>query len=127
MPQAMASGTGSPRSTANLVITILPSAITMPQDRSMPAVRMIRVWPMAITPTTITCCRISEKFWPLKNCSVVAPKKAQAMINAMNGPSWLIGGNRCFQEVFMAGPWWVAGMRRACGGPAWEPGSPIQA
>ena len=44
------------------VITMPPSAITMPQDRSMPAVRMISVWPIAITPTTITCCRISDKF-----------------------------------------------------------------
>ena len=50
MPQRMASGAGRPRSAANLVITMPPSAITMPHDRSMPAVRMISVWPMAITP-----------------------------------------------------------------------------
>ena len=72
MPHRMASGAGRPRSAANLVITMLPSAITMPHDRSMPAVRMISVWPMAMTPTTITCCRISEKFSPLKKRSVVA-------------------------------------------------------
>jgi hypothetical protein len=61
-----------------LVMTMLPSAMTMPQDRSMPAVRMISVWPMAMTPTTITCCRISEKFSPVKKRSVVVPKIAQA-------------------------------------------------
>ena len=44
-----------PRSTANLVITMEPSAITMPHDRSMPAVRTISVCPMAITATTIVC------------------------------------------------------------------------
>ena len=78
MPQAIASGAGSPSSAANLVITMPPSAITMPQDRSMPAVRMIRVWPIAITPTTITCCRISEKFSPVRKRSLCAAKKAHA-------------------------------------------------
>ena len=93
MPHRMASGAGTPRSAANFVITMLPSAMTMPQDRSMPAVRMISVCPMAMTPTTITCCRISEKFSPLKKRSVVAPKIAQAMISAMKGPSWPMGGS----------------------------------
>ena len=59
----------------------------------MPAVRMISVWPMAMTPTTITCCRISEKFSPVKKRSVVVPKIAQATASAMKGPSWPMGGS----------------------------------
>src|SRR5262245_609187 len=67
-------------------MTIDPSAITIPQDRSMPAVRMTIVWPMAITPTTITCCRISEMFGPVRNRSVWNAKNTQARRSARIGP-----------------------------------------
>ena len=52
---------------AKLVIRTPDSAITMPLDRSMPVVRMTSVWPIASTPTTITCCRIREKLGPERN------------------------------------------------------------
>ena len=68
-PSRIASTGGTPESTASLVITIEPSAITVPHDRSMPAVRMISVWPMASVPTTITCWMISEKFVGSRNRS----------------------------------------------------------
>ena len=93
MPHRIASGAGSPMSAASLVITMPPSAMTMPHDRSMPAVRMISVWPIAITPTTITCCRISEKFSPLRKRSVCVAKKTQASSSAMKGPSVPSGGS----------------------------------
>ena len=99
MPSRMASGAGMPKSSATLVMTIEPSAMTMPHDRSMPAVRMISVWPMAITPTTMTCCRISAKLAPLKKLSVVSPKMVQAIARAMKGPSWLTGGSLSFKVV----------------------------
>ncbi len=103
MPQRMAIGAGRPRSAANLVITMLPSAMIMPQDRSMPAVRMISVWPIAIMPTTITCCRISEKFSPREEpVGAWKPKMAQAMSSAMAGPSVPIGGSLLF-SVFTDG------------------------
>ena len=60
----------------------------------MPAVRMISVWPIASTPTTITCCRISEKFWPVRKRSLCEAKKTHASSSAMNGPSVDTGG-RC--------------------------------
>jgi hypothetical protein len=75
-----------PESTANFVITIEPSAMTIPHDRSIPAVRMTSVWPIAITPTTMTCCRISEKFWPVRKRSVCDAKKMQAASSASSGP-----------------------------------------
>src|SRR5262249_39199172 len=83
-----------PRSTANFVITIEPSAMIIPQDRSIPAVRMTSVCPMATTPTTITCCRISEKFCPARKRSDWYAKNAQASASAMNGPKVATGG-RC--------------------------------
>ena len=63
-----------------------PSAITIPQDKSMPAVKIIKVWPMASTPTTMTCCMISERFWPLKNRSDWVAKKVQVASRASQGP-----------------------------------------
>ena len=47
---------------------------------------------MARTPTTMTCCRISEKFWPVRNRSLCVAKKAHARRSAMNGPSAASGG-----------------------------------
>ena len=67
MPSRIASTGGTPESTASLVMTIEPSAIAVPHDRSMPAVRMISVWPIASVPTTITCWMISEKFVGSRN------------------------------------------------------------
>ncbi len=98
MPQRMASGTGRPASTASLLITMLPSAITMPQDRSMPAVRITSVWPMAMTPTTINCCRISEKFAPLRNCGLWVENTRQAITSAISGPSVPIWGSLDFRS-----------------------------
>ena len=86
-PHSTARAGGMPSSVANLVITMPPSAITMPHDRSMPAVRMTSVWPMAMTPTTITCCRMSEKLPPVRKRSDCDAKKPQATSSAMNGPS----------------------------------------
>ena len=53
----------------------------------MPAVRMISVCPIAMTPTTITCCRISEKFCPVRKRSVCDAKKAHAASSARSGPN----------------------------------------
>jgi len=43
MPMKIAGIAGTPLCTASFVITIIPNAITAPQERSMPAVRMISV------------------------------------------------------------------------------------
>jgi hypothetical protein len=68
-------------------MTIEPSAIAVPHDRSMPAVRMISVCPIASVPTTITCWMISEKFAGSRNCSDCVVKKMQASTSAISGPS----------------------------------------
>src|SRR3990167_791065 len=102
MPSTMASSGCRPSSVTTLVITMEPSAITMPHDRSMPAVRMISVWPMASRPTTITCCRISEKFWPDRKLSAWMAKKALAASSASKGPSTAMGG-RWRDQSFMSG------------------------
>ena len=67
-----------PPATASSVITMPPSAISLPQLRSMPAVRMISVRPIAIVPTTITCCRISEKFCTDRKRSLCVAKQTTA-------------------------------------------------
>jgi hypothetical protein len=41
-----------------------------PQDRSIPAVKMIKVCPAATAPTIATCCRISEKLDGVKKFSL---------------------------------------------------------
>ena len=56
------------------VITIDPKAMTAPQERSMPAVRMTSVCPMAKMPTTIDCCTTSDRFGPVRKRSVCVVK-----------------------------------------------------
>jgi len=92
-PHPMARYGFMPLPTASLVITMPPSAITMPHDRSMPAVRMISVWPIAIVPTTITCCRISEKFCTDRKRSLWVLKKITASSSAITGPRVASGGS----------------------------------
>src|SRR6218665_2213743 len=119
MPQAIASGADRSWLAAILVITMLPSAITMPQDRSMPAVRITSVWPIAITATTMTCCRISEKFCAEKKRSLCEEKKAQARISAMKGPSVAsvtCGGRRKVIDGMWG--WLRARVKRVHGAPA---------
>src|SRR6185503_12580679 len=96
IPASTASGGATPRSVANLVITMPPSAITMPHDKSMPAVRITSVWPIAMTPTTITCCSTSDRLPPVRKRSLCEAKKAHAASSARNGPSVPSGGSRCF-------------------------------
>ncbi|MNS98731.1 hypothetical protein D3C72_1331060 [compost metagenome] len=109
MPHRMATGTGMPSSVANFVMMIPPSAITMPHDRSMPAVRMISVWPMAITPTTITCCRISDRLPPVRKRSDCVAKKMQAPSRASHGPRaphgmWCVGDFAIGVPPYRPGP-----------------------
>src|SRR3977135_4197211 len=85
-PRRIARSAGTPLCTASFVITIIPNAITAPHDRSMPAVRMIRVCPIASTPTSTVCWRISERFGPWRNWSDCSEKKIIASARAPSGP-----------------------------------------
>ena len=102
-PSRIAISGGTPESTASLVITIDPSAIAVPHDRSMPAVRMISVWPMASVPTTITCWMISEKFLGSRNWSDCVVKKMQASSRANSGPSCATPLARHLRHAALAG------------------------
>src|SRR4051794_20535405 len=81
-PTMIDSAGARPLSTASLVMKIDDSAMTRPQERSMPAVRMTSVWPMARVPSTITCCSTSEKFVPVRNRSDLIEKKMTAIRSA---------------------------------------------
>ncbi|MDH6152261.1 hypothetical protein OKW46_006251 [Paraburkholderia sp. WSM4179] len=86
MPHRIARIGGTPSTTANFVMMIEPKAITMPQDRSMPPVSTISVWPIAMTATTIVCCRISDRFWNDRKRLLCEIKNAQASTSAISGP-----------------------------------------
>src|SRR3990172_1935999 len=71
---------------ARPVMSTDDSAMIMPFDRSIPPVRMTSVWPMASVPTTITCCKMSEKFALVRKRSVCVAKKTHARSSAAAGP-----------------------------------------
>ena len=87
MPSRSAGSAGTPLSTASFVMITCPSAMTVPTERSMPAVRITSVCPIARTPTIITCCNTSEKFCAWKNRSVFSEKNAIVRTSAMSGPT----------------------------------------
>ncbi len=78
---------GTPSSTANLVMTTLPSAIITPQLRSMPEVRITSVWPMAMTATNEICFKTRDSVVPVKKRSDCVAKKMQASSRASKGPN----------------------------------------
>ena len=59
--------------------------MTAPTERSMPAVRMMRVWAIARVPTTATCCVISDRFSTRRNRSLRSPKTTTAISRTMAG------------------------------------------
>ena len=87
IPREIARSGDMPLLTANFVITTCPSAITVPTERSIPAVRITSVCPIASTPTTITCCITSDRFWASRKRSDLTEKKAIASTRAMSGPT----------------------------------------
>src|SRR4051812_29489336 len=76
----------TPLATASFVMTMVSKAITKPFERSMPAVSMTSVSPIASTPTSIDCWTISEKLSPVMNWSDFSEKKTQAASRASSGP-----------------------------------------
>jgi hypothetical protein len=86
-PSSSAGRAGIPLTIASFVITICPSAITVPTERSIPAVRITSVWPIASTPTTITCCSTSERFSAWKKRSDLNEKNAIVARRASAGPT----------------------------------------
>src|SRR6266516_2398576 len=93
-PSRIARNGFSPVLTASLVIAMLPNAMTAPADRSIPAVRMTSVCPMARVPTTMTCWTMREKLPPVKNRSDLMLKNRQASTSAPSGPSVLRANTR---------------------------------
>ena len=61
-PSRSAIGPGTPKDDSGLRHQNDDSTITAPTERSMPAVKMISVWPTARAPTTATCCVIRDRF-----------------------------------------------------------------
>ena len=53
---------------------------------------------MAITPTTMTCAKMSEKFWVLKKRSLWLAKNTQANTSAISGPKVPMGGSLSLKE-----------------------------
>ena len=59
--------------------------MTAPMDRSMPAVRMMRVWAIASVPTMETCWKISDRLPSRRKRSLVSPKTRIAATRTMAG------------------------------------------
>ena len=66
-------------------ITIAEKIMIAPTDRSMPAVRMIRVWPTARPPTTATCWITSDRFAGRKKRVFTAPSTIPARTRTTAG------------------------------------------
>ena len=79
-PMARARMPGMPSSWARVAMTIIDSTMIAPTERSMPAVRMTRVWPTARAATTAVCWSRMPIEFAVRNVGV-------AMKNATNATS----------------------------------------
>src|SRR6201996_6496999 len=61
--------------------------MTAPTDRSIPAVRMMIVWPRASRPITATSCSMIDRLAGLKNRVLMMPKITAETISTISGPS----------------------------------------
>ena len=91
-PMISATGPGIPLSATSFAITRDDSTMTAPMDRSIPAVRITRVWPTASEPPQATCCRRMDRFCGVKNRPFSRPKMTPARIKTISG---LSAGIRC--------------------------------
>ena len=69
----------------------VPSAMMVPTERSIPAVRITSVWPIASTPTTMTCWSTSDRFWASRKRSDLSEKK---WYRQHEGDEWADGRRR---------------------------------
>src|SRR5260370_3662349 len=66
---------------------IVPRTAIPPLARSIPAVRMIIVWPIASVPTITLCWTTSERLPDAQNVRVVTENTAQNAIKTTSGPN----------------------------------------
>ena len=56
-----------------------------PTDRSMPAVRITRVWAIATIPVTVTCCNTSDMVPAVRKRGAMMPKAMTLMSSTIAG------------------------------------------
>src|SRR6201992_2047152 len=108
-PMIRAGTTGTPELMASPAITIWARIMAAPTDRSMPAVKMMMVWPRASRPITATCCSMIDRLARAKNRVLIRPKITTARISTISGPS---DGGAC------SAAWNGLARRREAGGGA---------
>ncbi len=84
-PASRASQPGQPCSADSFAITIMARMVSAPTDRSMPAVRMMSVCPMASAATTATCCRTSERDCGLENRELIEANTMKETMSTSRG------------------------------------------
>ena len=86
MPARNPISTGQPRMTVSRPITIEDSTMTMPTERSMPAVRMIKVCAMPRMPMMVTWSRMVDRFEPVvKRAQLTEAPSSTPRSNTTNG------------------------------------------
>ena len=83
---------------ASFTMTRDDSTMAMPMDRSIPAVRMITVWPTASAPTTAICCTRSDSACGRRKLSEKMPKTITDTISTMSGLSAGLPCRMCWRR-----------------------------
>ena len=92
MPMSSARTPGTPLLAARLAMTSMDRMAIAPTDRSMPAVRMISVCPIASAAITATCCRMMPMVSGAMKRGLMIVNTMTEMISTNNG---LIEGWAC--------------------------------
>ena len=94
---------GRPALTPRVPMNIIDRVASAPTERSMPAVRMMRVWPMASMATIAVCCTSSDREFAEANRGLMIEKTTTVTTRRAAGLTVGWACRRCCTR--WTGPW----------------------
>ena len=98
-PMIRAMTPGTPSFVAMLAMRIDENTAIAPAERSMPAVRMTRVWPSASVAITVTCCSTRPRFAAERNRPLTIANAMIATTSTASGPRIGLACRTCWIAV----------------------------
>ncbi len=115
-PMMRAGKPGTPSFVAMLAIRIDENTVMAPAERSMPAVRMTRVWPSASVAITVTCCSTRPRFAADRNRPLTIANAMIATTSTASGPRIGLACRTCWMRLSADSDRWSSKPEGALGG-----------
>ena len=98
-PMMIARTPGTPSFAAMFAMRMDVNTVMAPAERSMPAVRMTRVWPSARVAITVTCCSTRPRFAAERNRPLTIANAMIATTSTASGPRIGLACRTCWMRL----------------------------